>query len=170
MFKWLILFGFFIFIVGGWASRDALTGLFQANNEVKRWILVEAHITQSYLDETYETTGSIRGMTISHEWVYRPVVNYTYNFEGKEYAGSKIKLLDLRGENKNKYQAIVDKYPLGKKVTVFVNPQQPSDACLERTVDYEGTIALAIFGGVFAIIGLGILITGIILVTRSPRE
>ena len=63
-----------------------------------------------------------------------PVVVYQYEVNGKSYQGQRIKAGDkfmsirISGET----QATVARYPVGSRVTVYYDPNNPSESALER--------------------------------------
>ena len=59
-----------------------------------------------------------------------PVVQYSYQVGGQAYQGMKIAPgPEVGGTGAGK---VVERYPAGAQVMVFYNPQNPSDAVLER--------------------------------------
>jgi len=59
-----------------------------------------------------------------------PVVQYSYNINGQMYQGMKLAPgPEMGGSGARK---VVARYPAGAQVMVFYNPQNPSDAVLER--------------------------------------
>ena len=59
-----------------------------------------------------------------------PVVQYSYQVAGQPYQGMKLAPgPEVGGTGVNK---VVTRYPTGAQVMVFYNPQNPSDAVLER--------------------------------------
>jgi len=63
-----------------------------------------------------------------------PVVVYQYQVNGRDYQGQTIKageqFLNVRVAGQT--QATVARYPIGAKVTVYFNPQNPAESALER--------------------------------------
>ncbi len=62
-------------------------------------------------------------------------IKYKYEVEGNQYTSDQV-FIDLLGFNMQTNtpewnKEMVDKYPLGKRVTVFYNPGNPMDAGLE---------------------------------------
>jgi hypothetical protein len=59
-----------------------------------------------------------------------PVVQYSYQVQGQVYQGSKLAPgPEVGGSGAGK---VVARYPAGAQVMVFYNPQNPSEAVLER--------------------------------------
>ena len=58
-----------------------------------------------------------------------PVVQYSYQVGGRSYQGSRIAPgPEVGGTGAGK---IIERYPVNSQVTVYYNPQNPSDAVLE---------------------------------------
>jgi hypothetical protein len=63
-------------------------------------------------------------------WVDYPVIQYSYQVGGQSYQGMKLAPgPEVGGSGAGK---VVARYPTGAQVMVFYNPQNPSDAVLER--------------------------------------
>lgn len=81
------------------------------------------------------TMGSVVMSTIdrrstSDGYTDYPVVQYSYQVNGQSYQNSKLAPgPEVGGTGARK---VVAKYPAGAQVMVFYNPQNPSDAVLER--------------------------------------
>lgn len=62
-----------------------------------------------------------------------PAITYAYDVNGQTYQSSQFRAGDsvMRVTSGNAYQT-VDKYPVGAIVQVFYNPNNPSEAALER--------------------------------------
>jgi hypothetical protein len=59
-----------------------------------------------------------------------PIVHYSYQVSGQSYQGMKLAPgPEVGGSGAAK---VVSKYPVGAQVMVFYNPQNPSEAVLER--------------------------------------
>lgn len=64
---------------------------------------------------------------------YYPTVEYTYQVGGTQYSSKQIAFGGTVGySSRAKAQAQLNKYPVGKQVTVYYNPEKPSEAVLER--------------------------------------
>lgn len=78
-----------------------------------------------------------------------PAVEYEYTVNGKRFTGARISLAETIPESE--IESILNRYPLGKEVTVYYNPANPRQAVLERDlpVDFgKGlTGAVAVVGG-----------------------
>ena len=72
-------------------------------------------------------------------------VNYRYRVKGKDYFGDRIRFT----VGKRSMNTELERYPVGKVVKVYVDPEQPSMSVLEPGVDISNYIAL--LAGVFFI-------------------
>lgn len=63
-----------------------------------------------------------------------PSVVYTYSVNGQAFTGQIVRAGDQFGATRiiGDAQRIVERYSPGSRVTVFYNPLNPSEACLER--------------------------------------
>jgi hypothetical protein len=88
------------------------------------------------VNEWPTTMGTVMSSTIERRhsseggWVDYPAVQYSYQVSGQPYQGTKIAPgMDVGGTGAGK---VVSRYAPGAQVMVFYNPQNPSDAVLER--------------------------------------
>ncbi len=64
---------------------------------------------------------------------YSPEVRYTYEVNGQPYLGRWITLGAQKTYSRaTDAQAVVDRYPAGRQVTVYYHPQKPAEVVLER--------------------------------------
>ena len=82
------------------------------------------------------TMGTVVASRIEHRHssdigtVEYPSVQYSYQVSGQSYQGTKIAPgMEVGGTGARK---VVARYPAGAQVMVFYNPQNPSDAVIER--------------------------------------
>lgn len=70
--------------------------------------------------------------TINSPVHHRAVVRYNYEFGGRKYTGNHVKRVEGGSVHRDKADEIVERYPVGKRVTCYVNPNQPDFAILEH--------------------------------------
>lgn len=64
---------------------------------------------------------------------YYPYVEYTYQVAGKQYSAKRLSFgAQVAPNNPAPVQEKLQKYPVGGQVAVYYDPQNPSDAVLER--------------------------------------
>jgi hypothetical protein len=116
-----------IFIIGGIGyllykrNQQSMSERQSAQN----WASTTGTIMMSSVQTSHSATGGSS--------VY-PVIVYQYEVNGKTYqsqsvhAGDKYLKVNIAGQA----QKTVDKYPIGKQVTVYYNPNDPAECALER--------------------------------------
>ena len=111
---------------------------------------------------SYPTTdGTILGSYIATDihtdgsTLYRAVITFDYTVDGISYQSSAIRVGQDNDVYTNDYDGTitaVNNYPVGKIVTVYFNPDEPSIAGLETGVD--GITYIFIGGGsIFFLLG-----------------
>jgi len=149
--------------VGVYALYQTNRGRRQAD-ESQGWANTFGSIVESRLDQS--TNYSEDGPTVS----YSPLVRYTYSVIGQPFTGEKITFgLTEAHSRSSKAQEVLNRYPLGKQVTVYYDPNDPSQAILERRAG--GGVAGWIVGILFLVAGLcfGCLVIGIGLFLTTAR-
>lgn len=85
---------------------------------------------------------------------YHPEITYSYSVMGTSYEGSRRIIGATRGySNRRGAEAFLQAYPVGQQVTVYYDPQKPSEAVLEAGTT-RGAIGTLIISAVFTLIGL----------------
>ena len=88
---------------------------------VSQWPSTIGAVIASRLEQRHSSEGG---------WVDYPVIQYSYQVGGQPYQGMKLAPgPEVGGSGAGK---VVARYPTGAQVMVFYNPQNPSDAVLER--------------------------------------
>jgi hypothetical protein len=112
---------------------------------VSQWPATIGSIIASYLDRRF--TGKSR--------TNYPVVHYVDQVSRQQYQGRKIAPgPEVGGSGAEK---VVARYPVGARVMVFYNPQDPADAVLERKalaswMQWVLLLLLALFDVIFCIV------------------
>lgn len=83
------------------------------------------------------TTGRVLASKVSQKnndvkYGPTPDVTYAYEIDGKKYKGKTILRGGISSRGRKYSQEVVARYPKGAEVTVYYNPQNPSEACLEQ--------------------------------------
>lgn len=130
------------------AAVFVLIGLGISINGVDRASAGEA--SRSWPATGGQITASSVGISMSDDGTeYSPDVSYIYQVEGREYDGSRI---SFGGTNGGEEEAIryTQRYPIGKKVSVYYDPSRPERAVLEpgsctgceQSLTFLGSVAL----------------------------
>jgi len=95
--------------------------------DARSWPMVTGRIDQSEGDEF---RGSIsKGSAVTT--LYRPLISFSYEFNGVKYVGSQVQLgVKVTSSSAAFAKKTVAKYPVGKTISVHVNPANPSESTL----------------------------------------
>ena len=81
---------------------------------------------------------------------YFPHVEFSYAVAGQKYSSNRISFGGVQGSSKQtKAQQTVNKYPIGTPVTVYYDPQKPSEGVIERSA---GSSKLAMTMGIILMV------------------
>jgi len=154
-----LLFALPFFGIGVWMAYSIGSNLIDFAR-MKQWLPVQASLQRA----GYERHSGDDSDT------YEAYAQYTYEISGQAYIGTRV-AISGGADNIGDYQAdlgnrLSQTMGRGETITVYVNPENPSDSIVDRSVRWGlmgfKSIFLFVFGGV----GLGL----IIFVLRSPRE
>jgi hypothetical protein len=96
------------------------------------------------------SSGSRHGKRIKTS--YTPHVTYRYSLADKLYTNDRFAFLQTRYSNRYEAENILKDFPEGKMIPVYVNPENPTQAVIFRTLGkqtYTGLLPL-----LFVVIGL----------------
>lgn len=96
-----------------------------------------------------------RGGTGPRE-VYRPKITYRYRVDGREYTSDRYSLVDLATSDEHAQRAKLSQFPVGRTITVYVNPESPDEAVIDKD-DTRGVAVMAGAGLAFIVVGVGLL-------------
>ena len=130
-----------------WGSVTATKAL-----QSRSWLDTPGVVVQSTLVQ-----GSSGTRTASRS-SFKPHVEYDYDVDGKTLRGDRISFRIGIALSAGHAQQIVDDHPVGKQVTVFFNPDDPTQSTL-RTGANAATFAVPGFGA-------ALLIAGVVMVRR----
>ena len=85
---------------------------------------------------------------------YYASISYEYEVGGTKFTGDRVFLGEYGTGSAGPMQEIVDRYPVGKRVTVYYDPQDPNKAVLERGARLA-SFGLLLIGLLFSAVGLG---------------
>jgi hypothetical protein len=112
------------------------------------WPSTTGQITESHVSRS-QSTDSDGDTTTS----YSARVAYTYQVGGQTYSGHNIAFgFNPSYSSETKAQADAARYPVGSQVSVYYDPNKPSDAVLERQV--SGSKVGLILGIIFIVVGV----------------
>lgn len=128
----------FLFVFGG---VTALGGIKLINNarESLYWPKAEGIITQSFMDRD------------RHRRHYANI-KYSFTVNGQKITGFQISAKEM---NKSS-EELLKEYPVGKKVTVYYDPDNPENSLLEPGYSWQSYQAF-VLGIIIILVGIGVL-------------
>jgi len=128
LFCWLfIVIGLVVVGVGGWTLIKSLRS--------ERWPVTDGIIQSADMQSSSGHHGSS---------TYSAKITYSYQVAGVSYTGGKVAIGQMSASSAYAH-GILNRYPVGKKVSVYYSPGDPSDAVLET----------GIHGGMWICFGVG---------------
>lgn len=132
------------------------------------WVLVQANVEEA---ELVASRGSKGGTSYAAKGTYR------YSIGGRDYTSTRLGLDRLGGsDNVGDWQEemaafLKDAKEAGRTIPVFVNPEQPGDAMVDRDLRWGWIAFMALFAIAFGGVGLGALyMIGLTWLTREPFD
>ena len=117
------------------------------------WTLIKSLRTESWpvTDGVIQSTREKSHSDSDGSTTYSAEVTYTYEVAGVKYDGDKISIGQMSSSSQYA-QKILDRYPIGKKVSVHYSPTDPAEAVLETGI-HGGTWICFGVGTAFALFG-----------------
>ena len=155
----LFLFALPFLGVGVWMGYSAGSNMADAW-QMKQWVPVQGTLLRA----GYETHSG------DDSYTYEAYAKYSYEFGGQHYTNDRAAIAG-GADNIGDYQQNLGRYLSGVKnrgetITVYVDPDEPSEAILDRSLRWGLIGFKSIFLFTFGGIGLGL----IIFVFRTPKE
>ncbi len=154
----------FLFIIEGLRRTSRFIILVFQWKQSQEWNLVQGKVIQSDLQSVLVPGGGRRNRlhinidgSVRLVTAYIPNIVYEYRVNAKSFQSKQIFLGQQFPSSLNFSINFVEKYPTGKDVTVYYNPEKPETAVLERDRFKE---LFGYLGGdiLFLLLGLAILI------------
>lgn len=84
---------------------------------------------------------------------YEPYAEFEFTYEGQTYSSSTFRLSNRLLDSYAEVKTLLDPFPQGEPAQCWINPQNPSEAVLNR--DFTGISVIgALFGSALALIGI----------------
>jgi len=123
--------GVVVAVLFGWFGIKSIIKYRRTNQRLadsQAWNEGEAEILSSDMEKRVQEDEESRSVS------YIPHVRYRYFVDRQEYQGDQIGFGDLQFSIDRKAEAILEAYPVGGKVRVFINPLNPQEAVLDRQI------------------------------------
>lgn len=150
--------------VGLWASWVMVSTLRDAWG-AREWVKVRADVISA---EMQQGTGR-RSSTYRADAVYR------YTFDGKEYTGSRLGISTMGGsDNIGDWQEEMAEFLESARnekrtINVFVNPDRPTEAVVDRAIRWPMLLFLTPFALGFGGVGVGALVAAWFMLARPAK-
>ena len=138
--NWMLLFlacGIGLTVKGGYDAYQALRSYF--------WASTEGQILSSTVTRVKHGTEPAS---------YYASISYEYEVGGARFIGDKVFIGEYGTGSPGPMQEIVDRYPVGKRVTVYYDAHDPKKAVLEKGARLA-SFGLLLIGLLFSTVGLG---------------
>lgn len=147
----LVVLGFGILLVAGMVLQIRRAA------SARSWPSVDGVITRSEAEHVVERDSD----GTSESWHFR--VAYEYVVEGRKHVGIIFSTSAMEVNTKGWVHRKVAKYPVGSSVTVFYNPERPSDSAIDRSIGLGsilGYLFILALGLICFAVGVALLIPG----------
>lgn len=129
-------------LVGAWIMSYGVKGLWNAGTS-KGWPTVPGKVISSKVAAVGQKGGT----------VYSPDVRYSYTVDGTPHTSNHIRIGGVNTGNPSPARHVVDRYPVGREVTVYYSPKKPTFAVLEPGI-HAATWPITLIG--FLFFGVGV--------------
>lgn len=142
LFRVVTTFGLF----AGAAMMVASFSIARRSRASRQWPSASGVVVSSkILKEVSSSTSNTRRAVTDHQ--YKPEVAFEYTVHGVQYLSNKVTFVDYSTNSPRYATRVTEKYPEGKVVAVFYDPDDPGNGVLETSA---GTAVWLFFlGGLF---------------------
>ena len=110
---------------------------------INKWSVTDGKVLDSRLHRTADS--------------FEPYVKYSYEAGGKNYTNDKLYTVNYLSEDEKYSEKLIAPYKVGKSVTVYFNPLDPSDSVLEKRSTLFIDILWVMVSMIFIFIGIKLL-------------
>jgi len=145
----LVIFGL-IFVFAGLAAvwSFALPGV-RDFIRCRNWVATPCVMLRSEVE-------TVRGEDSD---TYRIAVKYRYDVAGRQYIGDRYRIVKSSSSGLSSKQRIVNSLPPGARATCYVNPQNPAESVMDRSIGWDALLLLMPL--VALLVGAGIMYVGV---------
>lgn len=124
------------------------------------WPTVTGTVTASNITESTDDEG---------DTTYAAKIRYAYTVGQQEYSATRVSMGDISTSDYDYIEAIYQRYPHGKVITVYYDPDRPDRALLEPGFSPGMWLPIGI-GALFTLSGAGMAIWWFFFVRRHAEE
>ena len=147
-----LLFGIIFTLAGSLIAFFVLIKPLVLIERSRDWVETPAHITSLELHKTKGKSG----------YNYTLEIFYQYEFDGNTHTSKRAGTM-LGAEDVANYNRLKPAFDAKRPVTCLVNPRNPREAVIDRSIDFENPpfLLLNAFAILFPLFGLFMLLTGL---------
>jgi len=146
----MVVFGSIFALAGLFFVWMTALNPFLESRSSGNWVETKCTIVSSKIDINRDGDGT----------TYRPLIEFTYNYDGLDYQSDKFDFTSLNRSH-SRCRQIVNDHAVGTRMGCFVDPSDPDKAVLVR--DYDFSYMGLIFPLIFCLIGVGIILAALFL-------
>lgn len=158
--RWfLFFFGLFFAAIGGVVFYFMFVGPMLHVQAAKNWKPVQATVTHSEVDSHTDSDG---------DTTYSIDIKYEYEIDGRRHTGERYHFITGSSSGRSGKQGVVDDHPIGKPITIHVDPNDPTQAVINREITNDfwfGLIPL-----VFVLVGGGMMVGSFFIKTGREKN
>jgi hypothetical protein len=110
--------------------------------------VITLNIEATTLAKLQETSGKVLSAEVSvntgKKTTYSPLIRYSYEIKGKKFENNRIGRARFRHSTRESAAEVLAKYPVGKPVPVFYQPEDPQTAYLDTQDVGNGEILISL--------------------------
>lgn len=159
---WVIVSG--VIAIAAFVALIVVASKFRASAD---WREVQGRVISSEVRSIARTPGTGAESTDRRPVEFEADIVYEYHFEGQRHEGRRIyPAMSSVFSDSQLAQELVDRFPAGEEVSVYVDPDRPSQAALIKgdTVPIMGFVVVGVVIllvlGIFGVVGL--VVSGVI--------
>ncbi|MEN8126423.1 MAG: DUF3592 domain-containing protein [Planctomycetota bacterium] len=141
-----VLFGLVFVLVGTGFSYWLLIRPLIKTQQAKSWAEAPCTIISAEVGSHSDSDGTTYSIDITYE----------YEFSGRAYRSDRYDFIGGSSSGRSGKQAVVDRYKEADNPVCFVNPENPSEAVLQR--DFTAKNLIGLFPLIFVVAGIAVII------------
>lgn len=114
-------------------------------NAIQNWRRTVGYVTSVRIELETTSEGSS---------CFKPVVEYTYVVDGKEFNHNRRCLVENSYASRKTAENILSRYPVREEVPVYVDPTNPKECLLEKSLSIVSICLTLGFGSLLLFLGL----------------
>lgn len=134
------------------------------SQKANSWAAVQARVLEAELEKNYSSDST----------TYKATGRFEYEYAGKRYESTRVSFQtgadnigDYHEKLANRLKAAQNS---NRSITVYVDPDAPSEAVFDREVRWGMTAFMGVFGLVFALVGSGVMFGGLWAGRKAKKE